>query len=141
MREPPDVELSLTTEQACFIVVKAREFDVKEEPSGMESGSNASDDKMVGVLEDRRNDSVRLELTSFIAALDVDQQIDLVALAWVGRGDYDISEWQAARKEAAAAHNGRTATYLLGMPLLGDYVEEALAATGRSCRDEEMGRL
>jgi hypothetical protein len=64
-----------------------------------------------------------------------------VALAWVGRGDYDISEWKDARKQAAARHNARTAQYLLGIPLLSEFLEDALSDAGRSCEDEEMGRL
>jgi hypothetical protein len=135
MKAAPEIDLSISTDQACFIIVKAREFEVTESPSGLESGSNASDDKMVAVLEARRGDPVFEEIRDFINALDEDQQIDLVALAWVGRGDFTIGEWGAARDEAAAAHNSRTAEYLLGMPLLSEFLEDALSEAGRSCED------
>jgi hypothetical protein len=138
---PPDIELSLSTEQACYIIVKAREFDVKEAPSGLTVGSNPGDDGMASVLEMRANDPVFAELRDYINDLNDDQQIDLVALAWVGRGDFDMAEWPEARAAAADAHNERTAEYLLGMPLLADFLEEGLAAAGRSCEDEEIGRL
>lgn len=137
----PEIDLSISTDQACFIIIKAREFEVKEWPSGLESGSNASDDKMVTVLEDRRNDPVFDEIHGFINALDEDRQIDLVALAWVGRGDFTIDEWASARDEAAAAHNNRTAEYLLGMPLLSEFLEDALSDAGRSCEDVEREHL
>jgi len=141
MKEPLDIDLSISTDQACFIVIKAREFEVKEWPSLPDQASNPSDDKMVEVLETRRDDPVFAELIEFIRALDVDAQIDLVALAWVGRGDFGIEEWPEARAEAARAHNKRSAEYLLGMPLLPDYLEEALSAAGRSCEEMEREHL
>jgi len=56
-----------------------------------------------------------------------------VALAWIGRGTGTIDEWQNLRAEAAREHNSRIARYLLGLPLLGDYLEEGLSEFGRSC--------
>ena len=77
----------------------------------------------------------------FINALSEDEQIDLVALTWLGRDDYAPCDWPAVREQAARADNGRTAEYLLGTPLLGDFLEEGLSMLGRSCEDVEMGRL
>jgi hypothetical protein len=65
--------------------------------------------------------------------MNQDEQIDLVALAWLGRGDGTIADWADLRAEASQAYNRRTARYLLGMPLLADYLMDALAAFGRSC--------
>jgi hypothetical protein len=96
---------------------------------------------MASVLEARANDPVAEEIRSFVNAMDEDQQIDLVALTWVGRGDFGINEWKYARDQAAAAHNERTADYLLGLPLLSEFLEGALSDFGKSCEDEEMGRL
>lgn len=136
-----DIELSIATDQVCFIIAKARQFEVKDVPTVPAPASNATDDRMVSVLEARANDPVTLEIREFVNALDEDQQIDLVALTWVGRGDYDVSEWKEARDQAAAAHNDRTADYLLGLPLLSEFLEDALNDTGRNCEDEETGRL
>jgi hypothetical protein len=141
MKQHPDIEFSVSTDQLCFIILKAREFEVKEWPLGLESGSNASDDGMVEVLEARRSDPVFAELRGFIDDLDEDQQIDLVALAWVGRGDYTISEWAEVRAGAAAARDIKTADYLLGMPLLSEFLEDALSDADRSCSDEERRHL
>jgi Protein of unknown function (DUF3775) len=138
---PADIELSVSTEQVCFIITKARQFEVKDVPTVPDPASNATDDRMVSVLEARRSDPVAHEIREFVNAMDEDQQIDLVALAWVGRGDYDISEWAEAREQAAAAHDNRTAEYLLGLPQLSEFLEDALTETGRSCDDEELGRL
>ena len=72
------------------------------------------------------------ELTAFINGLTEDEQVDLVALTWLGRGDGELSDWDELRKEAARLHNKRTAAYLLGNPMLGDHLEEGLAIFGIS---------
>jgi hypothetical protein len=67
--------------------------------------------------------------------LNEDEQVELVALAWLGRGTFDLDEWDEAVDTARNEHNKRTARYLLGMPMLGDYLEEGLAAFGISYVD------
>ena len=135
MAEEPNLSIALET--VCFIIAKARQFDAKDEVTDPDPGSNASDDGMRAVLEDHSDDPVRTELSSVIWALNEDAQIDLVAMAWLGRGDGDTRDWKALRGEAAREHNARTADYLLGMPLLADYLEEALAQFGFSCASVE----
>jgi uncharacterized protein DUF3775 len=137
----PDIELSVSSETVCFIIVKAREFDVKDEVTEPDPGSNPTDDGDVAVLEDHGDDPAADEIRAMVNALSVDEQIDLVALTWLGRGDYDVKEWAAARRDATAAHTGKTAAYLLGQPLLGDYLEEGLSMVGRSCEEFEIDRL
>jgi hypothetical protein len=136
--------LAISTEKVCFVIIKAREFDAKDIVTEPDTGSNPSDDKMIEVLEDHGDDPVVEELTTFISSLSEDEQIDLVTLAWLGRDDNTIDDWQALREEAARAHSTRTthtANYLLGMPLVGDYLEEGLSLFGRSCEDFEINRL
>jgi uncharacterized protein DUF3775 len=133
--------LAINAEKVCHVIVKARTFDVKEETADPDSGSNAADDGMTDILEDLPDDATEQELVAFIKSLDEEEQIHLVALAWLGRGTYDTSEWADALKEAARVHNTRTAEYLVGLPMLGDYLEEGLAAFGGSCEAFETGRL
>lgn len=133
--------LSISPEKVCYLIVKAREFDVKDEVTDPDPGSNASDDGMRAVLEDHSDDPVRREIVGFIHALNEDEQVDLVALTWLGRGDGDLEGWDDLRAEAVRAHNRRTASYLLGEPLLADYLEDGLAAFGLSCEEFEEGRL
>jgi hypothetical protein len=133
--------LTISPEKVCFIIIKAREFDAKDEVSEPDPGSNPTDDKETAVLEDHEDDPVLEELTSLINSLSEDEQIDLVALAWLGREDYSASDWAAVREEAARAHNERTAGYLLGTPLLGDFLEEGLTMLGYSCEEFEINRL
>ncbi|HUB64963.1 MAG TPA: DUF3775 domain-containing protein [Methylocella sp.] len=140
MSKTPPI-LSIVTEKVCFVIVKAREFDVKDAVTDPDDASNAMDDDMISVLEDHRDDPVADEIRGFIGALNLDEQIDLVALTWLGRGDGTIDDWDELRAEAARAHNKRTAAYLLGIPLLADYLVEALALFDRSCDDVEMSHL
>ena len=133
--------LSISTEKVCFVVVKAREFDVKDVDTTLDDGSNPTDDRMIEVLEDRPDDPVIQELVAFIESMREDEQVDLATLAWLGRGDGTLEEWAELRAEAARMHNRYTASYLLGIPLLPDYLEEALAEFGRSCEEFEKDHL
>ncbi|MGB6534908.1 MAG: DUF3775 domain-containing protein [Xanthobacteraceae bacterium] len=129
-------ELSISEEKLCFIIEKARKFDVKDEVTDPDDASNPSDDAMIAVLEDHKDDPVVQELVAVIHAMSVDEQIDLVTLAWLGRGDGTLEDWKELRTEAARAHNNRTASYLLGTPLLPDYLDEAISQFGISCDGE-----
>ncbi len=136
----PEPTLNIPIDVVSFIAIKAKEFDAKEADSDPDSGSNATDDKEFDVLEDKPDDPVQQELLAYINGLNVDQQVELVALAWLGRGTYDIDEWNEAVETARNEHNKRTAQYLLGLPLLGDYLEEGLAAFGESIVDMDDTR-
>jgi len=133
--------LSISPEKAYFIVAKARQFEAKDGVTDPESGSNASDDGMRSVLEDRTDDPVLTELVNFIHDLNDDEQIDLVALTWLGRGDGDIDIWDELRAEATRAHNKRTAAYLLSKPMLADHLEDALSKFGHSLEEVELDIL
>jgi len=133
--------LTVSPEKVFFVIVKAREFDAKDAVTDPNSGSNPSDDTDIAVLEDHADDLVVEELTAFIDALSEDEQIDLVTLAWLGREDYSANDLAALRQEAARAHNRRTAAYLLGMPQLGDFLEEGLSLLGYSCEEYQINRL
>jgi|SRR6476659_3697205 hypothetical protein len=137
----PGITLGINPEKVCHVIAKARVFDAKEDVSDPDSGSNASDDGMTDVLEDLPDDATYQELMEFIRSLDEEEQVNLVALAWLGRGTYDIGEWREALREARAQHNKRTAEYLTGLPLLGDYLEEGLAAFGENCDAFDEGRM
>ncbi|MGE0746226.1 MAG: DUF3775 domain-containing protein [Rhodospirillales bacterium] len=132
---------TISLESVCFIVVKAREFGAKVAPPDDDPASNASDDGAAAILADYDDDPTYQELRSAIEALDEGGRAELVALLWVGRGDFDASEWDEALEEARAHRTAPTADYLIGTPLLADCIEEGLAAFGLSCLDEERGHL
>jgi Protein of unknown function (DUF3775) len=133
--------LTISPEKVFFVIVKAREFDAKDPVTDPNDGSNPTDDGEAAVLEDHRDDPTVQEIIAFINAMSVDEQVDLVALAWIGRDDYTAADWASVREEAAAAHNKRTASYLLGMPQLGDFLEEGLSLLGYSIEEYEAAHL
>jgi Protein of unknown function (DUF3775) len=138
-QEPTGLEIS--PGKVCFLIMKAREFDAKDAVSETDLGSNPADEAEMAVLEDHEDDPVLEEMVSLIDSLSEDEQIDLVALAWLGRDNYTARDWPEVRAEAARAHNARTASYLTGIPELGDFLEEGLSLLGYSCEDFEINRL
>lgn len=133
MRKVPN--LSISPEKVFFIVTKARQSDSKATESDL--ATDLSDDDVSYGSEDDSKETDRSELSGFIRGLNIDEQIDLVALMWLGRGDGDLDSWRDLRAEAARAHNKRTASYLIGTPMLADYLEEALSQFGKSAEDYE----
>jgi hypothetical protein len=84
-----------------------------------------------GLAEEEVEDLTERELRALINDLNVDEAAELIAMAWIGRGDFDIKEWDNAVAEARQRGAGRRASgYLLGMPMLGDWLEEGLEAIG-----------
>lgn len=134
-------ELQIGTDKVCYVIVKAREFDVQEEAVEEDYGGNMTDEGFREVLASHAGDGIVQEVKDFIDGLNEDEKTDLVALAWLGRGDYSIEEWSDAVSEARSRHTGPTSDYLLGIPVLGDYLEEGLAAFGLSCADIEISHL
>ena len=119
--------LAINPEKVRHIITEARVFDGKEGDSDPDSGSNPTDDGQADVLEDKPDDATPQVLANYIRSLDEDEQVELVALAWIGRGTYGPEEWDDAVAEARRSHNKRTAEYLFSLPMLGDYLEEGLS--------------
>lgn len=132
--------LQTSLEQLAYIVEKAREFDEESEPVDRNSGSNPSDDRDVAILEDTADNPTQQELAAALDSLNDDQRVELLALVWVGRGDFDASERREALAQARDARDEQEAGYLMGTPLLADYLEAGLDALGYSL-DGEQDRL
>jgi hypothetical protein len=131
--------VTISPEQAFFIIVKAREFDEQVESADPDSGSNPPDDREVDVLEEDADNPVQEELEEALDALNVDEQLDLIALTWLGRGEY--SSFAEAREEASDMRDKHITEHLIGTPKLGDFLEEGLAQIGYSLEDFERDRL
>jgi hypothetical protein len=129
-------ELAISVDKVGFLIEKTREFDVKEAETDPDSGSNPTDDDMIDVLEDDGCDPVAQEISGFINAMTEDEQIDLIALMRLGRGDGSIEEWNDLRREAVEVRGRSTARYLLGEPLVSDYLAEGLDTFGLSWTEE-----
>ena len=133
--------LNLDPDKVCFVIVKTRGFETMESPIEQVYEPEPAEDSFRRVDSEEGTDSSFDEVKALIDELNWDQQCELVALAWIGRGDYGRDDWDDALKTANERHNERTAEYLLGMPLLADYLEEGLAQFDLGCADFEMGHL
>lgn len=129
--------LTIAADKVGFIILKARAVDAKEASTGDNDGSNPTDDGDLESLEEGAGDLTRQELLDAIRSLNDDEKFELVALAWLGRGTFELSEWRTALETARSEHARRTAQYLLGLPMLGDYLEEGLAQFGESISDDD----
>ena len=133
--------LRIPLEKLAYIITKAREFDVEVPPVDEDSGSNPSDDAEWDVLEESNDNPAYQELVDAINSLSDSEGIELLALTWLGRGDYSKEDWREALKEARRIHDEKETDYLIGTPLLADYLEEGLSQLGYSIQDFEIGRL
>jgi len=132
-------ELRINPDTVCFVIVKARELDVKVEPEEMDDASD--EDVMNRVLEDYQDDPTFEELKAFLSSLNDEELEDLLGLMWIGRGDGTADDWDEILGEVRDVREQHTIDYLLGTPLLADYLEEGLSQFGHSCEDFEMGHM
>jgi hypothetical protein len=137
-------ELSISPEKVCFIVMRARGFDAKEAGPGLGEGSNPSDQGIedeigdLDVLDDSMPDASEEELRDAIIALNEDEQIELIMLMRLGRDDTAVpDDWDEIHEEVAASQTTPPEDYLLGTPLLAEYLEAGLEKLGISCVDLE----
>ena len=133
--------LTIDHQKICFLIIKAREFDAKMEVETPEPGSNPADDGEREILFDYPDDPTAEEIRGLIANLNEDELAELLALTWVGGGDYDVDEWDDALAEARDNPDALRPDSFLGVPLLGDLLEEGLADLGLSCADVEFDGL
>jgi hypothetical protein len=125
--------LNVNPQTVCFLIDKAEEFHAKEEVVIPEEPLQPSDDWALQVLADHADDPTFQEFKATVDDLEPDQQAEIVALMWLGRGDYDEDEWKAAVSSARSRRTRRTAEYLISTPLLADYLSEGLNMLGYSC--------
>lgn len=133
--------LEIAPEKVAHVIIKAREYDAKVGAwnSSPQEGDAAEDPE--SILEDFASDPTRAELSGFLRMLNNDERANLVALMWVGRGTYEAEEFDEAVETARAERANGTSRYLLGMPLLANYLEEGLEKMGFSVDDVESDVL
>jgi Protein of unknown function (DUF3775) len=128
--------MDIALDKVCEIITHARAIDVREGDTDPDSGSNPTDDNNVDTLIANPDDLTETELRDVIAGLNDDERANLIALVYIGRGDMEPEEWGDAvrlAREREEAGGAPTADWLIGIPNLGDLLDEALAAMGRSC--------
>lgn len=133
--------LTIPLEKLAFIIEKARQFDAESAPVNENGRADGDDEGIAAILDETRSNPTYQELTGSIDSLNDDERDEIVALTWLGRGDFSKGEWRQAKATAHLRHNGREAAYLAGTPLLADYLEEAISQLGYSLDDFERDRL
>ena len=126
--------IEISPDKVGFVIVKTREIAAKV--AAWDDGATTDHDAE-SILESFSDDATQDEIKEFIRDLNVDEQASLVALAWIGRGSFTPDELEEALSTARAEQTNRTEDYLLGMPLLPDYLEEGLDRLGYSVEDTE----
>ncbi len=118
--------LEISTEKVAFVIIRAKELDAKV--GRWDSPGDTADADTI--LEKRRGDATEQELRSFISDLNDDEKAELVAVMWIGRDTYSADELEEAIATARQEATTPTEDYLLGIPLLGDYLEDGLEKLG-----------
>lgn len=119
--------LDLNPETVEQIIERAHEYQTRDAARVIEDEEEASLEELAEEAFHDIADPVYAELKNAIDDLEPDQQVSLVALMWLGRGDYILSEWETALERAGESWNERTSEYLIRTPLLADYLSEGLA--------------
>lgn len=128
------MELSVSLETVCRLIVRSRELEAQVSAIETEEDADPTDsDDGMAVLEDEANESVEAEMAAALDDLADDQIAEVLALAWVGRGTYDASEWEEALEEANDPDAEDPVDQLLDMQMLAGYLEAGLAAFDLSC--------
>jgi hypothetical protein len=133
--------LEISTEKVAHVILRARELDAKVDAWDEPESRDGDDINGETILEDLPSDATREELREFLDSLNEDEQASLIALAWIGRGTYAPEELDEAIATAKAEHRGDGSNYLFGLPLLPDYLEDALDQLGYAVGDAEQSIL
>ena len=133
------MELLTPLETICRLILRAKELEAQVPAADPDDDPADVDDyddeggEALSVLQDELNDGVEEEIQAVLDDLAEDQLAEIVALAWVGRGTYDSSEWDEAFAEANDLSGDERIEELLDMPLLGGHLEAGLASFDYSC--------
>ena len=125
--------LQISTSKVAHIIIRAREIEAKV-GAWDRAGDTVDADS---ILEMRRGDATGAELGAFIRDMNEDEKVSLVAIMWIGRETYDADELENAMQTARAEATTPTEGYLLGVPLLADYLENGLEKLGFDVSDIE----
>lgn len=134
------MELTVSLETVCRLIIRARELEAQVPAIENDDEEDATDsDDPLAVIEDEANEAVEDEVRSLLEDLADDEIADILALAWIGRGTYDSSEWDEALEEASDPGAEDPVEQLLDMPMLAGYLDAGLAAFDLSC--EGLGQI
>jgi hypothetical protein len=126
-------ELRISSEKVCALIEAARELAGIVPSTAGDRTTTGDDSRLVTMESDPDNNVCRREAIEFVAGLNVEEQTDLLALIWLGRGDYEIDDWDEAVAEAEARIAARDPDFMLGDAALPEYLGGGLEAFGLAC--------
>ncbi|MBV6658219.1 MAG: DUF3775 domain-containing protein [Devosiaceae bacterium] len=139
MQAPPKADLAIDPATVRLFVAKAKAVAADLDLENLDQSADTVEFDIErledshhhdGLAEEETEDLTSVELQELIDDLNDDEAASLVAIVWVGRGDFEASDFATAVSEARDRAEGATSTYLLGMPLLADYLDSGLDALG-----------
>jgi hypothetical protein len=133
--------MQISPAKVAHVILKAREYDAQVAAWDDKREAGDSAEEPDSILEDFGDASTQGELAAFIAGLNTDEQASLVALTWIGRGTYAADQFDEAARMAGQERVNPTAVYLMGIPLLSDYLAEGLEQMGVSALASEEDLL
>lgn len=130
------IRFSINPDIVCDLITRAKEFQAKEAPNSDEEIPNSEYEyDWSTILEDRDDDMTYIEVEKTIEDLEPDQKVDLLALMYIGRGDFESTDWSGAHKEAKNNIRPHLAKYLLAHPQIASFLEKGLEILGYSCNE------
>jgi hypothetical protein len=127
-------ELRINPDKVCQIMEAARELAGRVAPTTGDRTTNG-DDSPLTFIEQSSDDPTRQQIVEAIAGMNVEEQVDLLALVYLGRGDFDLDEWDDALEEARTRIEDGDADFMIGDAALPAYLGDGLDAFGKSCPD------
>jgi uncharacterized protein DUF3775 len=124
--------IDVNPDTVASLIDKARIFHGKGGSLIPDDNTSSSGNIAADMLTEQEDDQTFQEFKIAVDDLEPDQQTELIALMWIGRGDFDAGEWDVALEQAREEWTPRTAEYLLSTPMVADYLREGLAALGYS---------
>jgi hypothetical protein len=128
------MDLLTPLETICRLIVRARELEAQVPTNEPDDDVDPADsDDEFAELDDDANEVVEEEIRALLDDLGDDQVEEVLALALVGRGTYDPSEWEDALEAAADTDAEDPIDQLIDMPTLAAYLDAGLAAFDLNC--------
>jgi hypothetical protein len=112
---------------ALFEMPKDDGFEPEQEME-IDQGTELERDDAAQLSDEAADNAMREEAAAMIDALNVDEQAELVALTWIGRGDYEPGELEIAVAEAKERARGPASGLLFEMEIFPSHLENGLSA-------------
>ncbi len=131
-----NITLNINPEIIENIISRLSEFYVKEAVVFPEKISDTEYEyDWSQILATHQDDLTFQEVKNVIDDLEPDQKIDLLALLYIGKEDFDAEEWEMAQQEAKNNLSTDLTEYLFSEPQAAEYLKQGLSQMGYPIND------